>query len=168
MGINLAPQENPMKVSESMTRNPHLTSPKATLREAAQMMAERDIGLLLVGENDRLTGIVTDRDIAIRGIAAGKEPSTAVREVMSDKIRYCYEDQSIEEVAQNMSELRVRRLPVVNRAKRLVGVLSLGDIAKADGQETLTGSALRHISSQPGREAGRSGRSSAAGDRARA
>jgi CBS domain-containing protein len=93
------------------------------------MMAEIDAGAMPVGENDRLIGMITDRDIAIRAVAAGKGPDTPVREVMSSDVKYCYEDEDLDHVAKNMSDIQVRRLPVVDRNKRLVGIVSLGDLA---------------------------------------
>jgi len=92
-------------------------------------MADLDAGVVPVAEKDRLVGIITDRDIAVRGIAKGKGPNANVREVMTDHVKYCFDDQEVDEVSQNMGELKIRRLPVVNRSKRLVGLLSLGDIA---------------------------------------
>jgi CBS domain-containing protein len=138
-----------MKVSDCMTRDVRLTAPTQTLREAAKLMAEMDIGALPVGDNDRLIGMVTDRDIAIRGIARGLGPDTPVREVMT--VKYCFADQTIEEVSRNMGDIRVRRLPVVDRQKRLVGIISLCDIANGDGAIEEAGEALRDIS-QPGGE----------------
>jgi CBS domain-containing protein len=123
-----------MKVSEAMTREVRIADPGNTIREAARMMAEIDAGVLPVGENDKLVGMITDRDIAVRAVAAGKAPDTQIREIMSSDVCYCFEDQEIGEVATNMADIQVRRLPVVNRDKRLVGILSLGDIAQADDQ----------------------------------
>src|SRR5687767_3918953 len=122
-----------MKVSDCMTRDVRVAAPNQSLRDAAQLMAELDVGVLPVGENDRLVGMVTDRDIAIRGIAQGHGPETPVREVMTDTVKYCYEDQSIEEVSRNMGDVQVRRMPVVDRQKRLVGIISLSDIANGEG-----------------------------------
>src|SRR5687767_12809922 len=102
-----------MKVSEAMTREVRLVTPDKPIREAARLMAEMDIGALPVEENDRLIGMITDRDISVRAVAQGRGPDTPVREVMSSEIKYCFEDQSIDEVTQNMGDLRVRRLPVV-------------------------------------------------------
>jgi CBS domain-containing protein len=137
-----------MRVSEAMTRGVKLCTPGQTIREAARTMAEIDAGAMPVGENDRLIGMITDRDIAIRAVAQGKGPDTPVREVMSEHIHYCYEDEEIDDVAQNMGDIRVRRLPVVNREKRLVGILSLGDVARTEGGETV-GDAVVGVS-QPG------------------
>jgi CBS domain-containing protein len=137
-----------MRVSEAMTRNVRLCTPGQTIREAASMMAEIDAGSMPVGENDRLIGMVTDRDIAIRAVAVGKSPDTPVREVMSEHIHYCFDDEEVDDVAQNMGDIKVRRLPVVNRDKRLVGILSLGDVARTEGGETV-GDAVVGVS-QPG------------------
>jgi CBS domain-containing protein len=107
------------------------------------MMIDIDAGVLPVGENDRLVGMLTDRDITIRAVAAGKEPAECkVREVMSPDIKYIYEDELVEDAARNMTELQVRRLPVLNREKRLVGIVSLGDLAlkrKSDAANALKG-----------------------------
>ncbi len=138
-----------MKVREAMTREVRLARPEQSIQEAAKQMAEMDIGALPVEENDRLVGMITDRDIAVRAVAQGRGPDTRVRDVMSSEIRYCFEDQSIDEVMQNMGDLRVRRLPVVNRDKRLVGILSLGDVALEDGAQDEAGEALTQIS-RPG------------------
>jgi CBS domain-containing protein len=137
-----------MRVSEAMTRGVKLCTPGQTIREAARTMAEIDAGAMPVGENDRLIGMITDRDIAIRAVAQGKGPDTPVREVMSEHIHYCYEDEELDDVAQNMGDIRVRRLPVVNREKRLVGILSLGDVARTEGGEAV-GDAVVGVS-QPG------------------
>ncbi len=118
-----------MRVSEAMSRDVQVCTPGSSIRECARTMAEIDAGAIPVGENDRLIGMVTDRDIALRAVAQGKGPDTPVREVMSSEVKYCYEDEDLDHAAKNMAELQVRRLPVVNRDKRLVGILSLGDIA---------------------------------------
>ncbi|HEU4654502.1 MAG TPA: CBS domain-containing protein [Steroidobacteraceae bacterium] len=138
-----------MNVREAMTRDVRLAYPEQTIRQAAQVMAELDVGSLPVEDGDRLIGIITDRDIAIRAVAQGMGADTLVREVMSKDIRYCYEDQTVEEVAQNMGDLQVRRLPVVNREKRLVGILSLGDLARERSGRDGAGQALGEIS-RPG------------------
>ncbi len=140
-----------MKVSDCMTRDVRISAPQQTIRDAAKLMAELDVGILPVGENDRLIGMVTDRDIAIRGVARGCSPDAPVHEVMTDDVKYCFMDQSIEEVSHNMGDIQVRRLPVVDRNKRLVGIVSLSDIANGDGAVEQAGEALRDIS-QPGGE----------------
>src|SRR5215510_9042117 len=122
-----------MQVREAMSRDVKVANPQQRIREVAKAMADTDVGLLPVGENDRLIGMITDRDIAVRAVAAGKGPDTLVREVMTSDVRYCFEDEDLDHVAHNMAEERIRRLPVVNRSKRLVGILSLGDIAAVAG-----------------------------------
>ena len=95
-------------------------------------MKQKDIGFLPVGENDRLIGMITDRDIVIRAIADGQDPAAAkVRDAMTSKTYYCFDDQDVEEICNNLGEIKVRRLPVVNRDKRLVGVVTLGDLAQS-------------------------------------
>lgn len=132
-----------MHVSEIMTRDVTIASPEDSLQKAAAMMTEIDAGLLLVGENDRLVGILTDRDITVRAVAAGLAPDECtVREVMSVDIRYVFDDETVEDAARNMADLQVRRLPVLNRRKRLVGVVSIGDLAlgsKATAAKALNG-----------------------------
>jgi CBS domain-containing protein len=118
-----------MRVSEVMTRDVRVASPDQTIQEAARIMAEIDAGAVPVGENDRLVGMLTDRDIAVRAIAAGKGPGTPVGEVMTRGVRYCFEDEDTEEVCSNLGDQQIRRIPVVDRNKRLVGILSLGDLA---------------------------------------
>src|SRR3954465_9452108 len=115
-----------MRVSQAMTREVKICTPGQPIREVAQTMAAIDAGALPVGENDRLIGMITDRDIAVRAVAQGKSPDTPVRDVMSREVLYCFDDQEIEEVARNMGQMKVRRLPVVNRDKRLVGIISIG------------------------------------------
>jgi CBS domain-containing protein len=139
-----------MRVSEAMTREVYVADPEETIQQAAMGMAGIDVGALPVRENDRLVGMITDRDIAIRGVAEGKGPSAKVRDVMTTDIKYCFEDEDVEHVARNMGDIQVRRLPVVNREKRLVGILSLGDVALTDGNGR-AGEALRLIS-RPGGE----------------
>src|SRR6185503_14358839 len=118
-----------MKVSEAMTKDVRVASPDETIQQAARTMASLDAGVLPVGEKDHLVGMITDRDIAIRGIAQGKGPDAKVRDVMTVDVKYCFEDQDLKEITRNMADIQVRRLPVLNRDKRLVGILSLGDIA---------------------------------------
>jgi CBS domain-containing protein len=139
-----------MRVSEVMTRDIRLASPSQTIQQAARLMAEIDAGALPVGDQDRLVGMITDRDIAVRAVGMGKGPQTEIREVMSSDVMYCFEDDDTESVARNMADQQLRRLPVVNREKRLVGILSLGDIAVTEGERP-AGDALVGIS-QPGGE----------------
>jgi CBS domain-containing protein len=137
-----------MKVSQAMTKDVHVASPEETIKQAARIMADLDAGILPVGEKDHLVGMITDRDIAIRGIAKGKGPKAKVRDVMTKDVKYCFDDQEIGEVTSNMADIQVRRLPVLSRDKRLVGILSLGDIALSRDSED-AGDALRGIS-RPG------------------
>jgi CBS domain-containing protein len=139
-----------MRVSEAMTREVRVANPGQTIREVAKIMAEIDAGAVPVGENDRLVGMITDRDIAIRAVAQGKGPDTPVREVMSKEVKYCFEDEDLEHVAQNMGDIQVRRLPVVNREKRLVGIVSLGDVAQNEDTGT-TGEATAGVSQRGGK-----------------
>jgi CBS domain-containing protein len=137
-----------MKISKVMTRDVRLIEPTQTIQEAAQMMAELDTGIMPVREGDRLVGMITDRDIAVRAVAEGKGPDTPVREVMTDDVKYCFEDDDTGDVARNMADIQVRRLPVLTRDKRLVGIISLGDMAVAEGASQ-AGEAVAGIS-QPG------------------
>ncbi|WP_312166245.1 CBS domain-containing protein [Phenylobacterium sp.] len=133
-----------MKVSDCMTRNVKMANPQETLQDAARMMAELDAGVLPVAEGDRLVGMITDRDICVRGVALGKGPDAAVADVMSHEVKYCYEDDESDAVLRNMGDIQVRRLPVLNRDKRLIGIVSLADLASV-GQTARTGEALGGI-----------------------
>ena len=139
-----------MRVSEAMTRDVRIATPGQSIREVAKIMRELDAGAMPVGENDRLVGMITDRDIAIRAVGQGKGPDTPVRDVMSKEVQYCYEDEDLEHVAQNMGDIQVRRLPVVNRDKRLVGIVSLGDVAQNEDIQT-TGEATAGVSQRGGK-----------------
>ena len=135
-----------MQIRDVMTREVDLVDPTTVLTDAARLMRDGDVGVLPVGENDRLIGVVTDRDIVVRALANSRNPdSTPVREAMSDKVFYCFDDQSTEEVAANMGDQQIRRLPVVNRDKRLVGIVTLGDLS-AGGATREAGAALGLIS----------------------
>ncbi len=124
-----------MQIREIMTRNVELLSPDDTIQEAARRMRDEDIGSLPVAENDRLVGYVTDRDIVVRGLADAGGPDQKVREVMTERVLYCFDDERVEDVAANMAKNQVRRLPVLTREKRLVGIVALGDIATKAGEE---------------------------------
>ena len=139
-----------MKVSQIMTRDVRLLSPDQTIREAASLMADVDVGSLPVGDNDRLVGIITDRDIVIRAIAQGKSADTKVAEVMSKEMLYCFDTDEIDDVARNMGKAQVRRLPVVNSDKRLVGIVSLGDLARNDDPTTI-GRTVSRVSTPGGK-----------------
>jgi len=117
------------QLKDVMSRDVKVISPEATMREAAQQMRDGNFGMMPVGENDRMIGAISDRDIAIRGIAEGKGLETKVRDIMSDGIYWSYEDDSVEQAAKLMSEHQVRRLAVVDSDKRLVGIVALGDFA---------------------------------------
>src|SRR5262245_5169505 len=104
-----------MKVKEAMSKDVCIANPDETIQEAARTMARLDAGVLPVGEKDRLVGMITDRDIAIRGVAQGKGPSAKVRDVMSTDVKYCFDDQGVKEITRNMADIQVRRLPVLNR-----------------------------------------------------
>jgi CBS domain-containing protein len=134
-----------MRIAEVMTRDVRIASPDETLRQAASMMAAIDAGILPVGDHGRLVGMITDRDIAIRGVGTGLGPDSAIREVMSKEVKYCFEDDDLEEVSRNMGDIQVRRLPVLDHDKKLVGIVSLGDLAI----ERDTDSALADIASEP-------------------
>jgi CBS domain-containing protein len=134
------------KLSEVMTRNVQVISPDATIKEAAQQMRGGDFGMLPVGENDRMIGAISDRDIAIRAIAEGKQSNTRVRDVMSDGIVWAYDSDSVEEAARLMSEHQIRRLPVVDKDKRLVGIVALGDFAVESADIVPAAEALAEIS----------------------
>lgn len=136
-----------MLVQDAMSREVRTVAPETTIAEAARIMADADIGALPVAAGDRLTGMVTDRDIAIRAVAIGKGPQTTVGEVMTHDVLYCHEDEDITHVCENMADMQVRRLPVVDVDKRLIGILSLSDIADARAKEA--GEALEGIT-RPG------------------
>src|SRR4051794_34872667 len=119
-----------MKIQEIMSPDVHCIGPDNTLVEAAGLMRALDIGAIPVTENDQLLGMLTDRDLTERSVAEGKDPNTsAVRETMSEGIISIFDDQTVEEAARLMEQKQIRRLPVLNRSKRLVGIVSLGDLA---------------------------------------
>src|SRR5215475_11396105 len=121
-----------MKVSDAMTPDVQLCTPDDTLKDVAEPMMALNVGLLPVTDGDRLVGMISDRDIVTRGVAMGLGPDSLVRSVMTEDVKYCFEDQDLDEVTQNMGEIQVRRLPVLSRDKRLVGIIALGDIALVD------------------------------------
>lgn len=118
-----------MKISEVMTRGVQTVTPEQSIHEAAALMVRIDSGALLVNDQERLVGMITDRDITTRAVAVGLGGDTRVAEVMSSGVRYCFEDDDIEAVASNMASNQLRRMPVLDRDKRLVGIVSLGNIA---------------------------------------
>ncbi|HEY0914509.1 MAG TPA: CBS domain-containing protein [Solimonas sp.] len=139
-----------MKVSECMSQDVCVAMPDMSLRDAATLMADIDAGALPVRDGDRLVGMITDRDIAIRGIAAGLGPEARVRQAMSSEVKYCYEDEDTEHVVRNMGDIQVRRLPVLNRDKRLVGIVALADLACTAADRRNLGAALSDISRESG------------------
>ena len=137
-----------MKVSEVMTPQARIASPDDSLSHIAKVMADEHIGFLPVGENDRLVGMITDRDMVVRALAKGRDGNSHVRDCMTKDVKYCFEDDELDKVVRSMGEQKVRRMPVINRDKRLVGVVSLGDEARNGGQG-MVGDALSHIA-EPG------------------
>ena len=134
------------QIKELMSRDVKMISPNTTIAEAAKKMRDGDFGMLPVGEGDIMVGTISDRDIAIRAVAEDKGVATKVQDVMSKGVAWVYEDDSVEQAAMIMSEHQVRRLPVVNREKRLVGILALGDLAVQSAEARPTALALAEIS----------------------
>ena len=134
-----------MKISECMTAQPHIMAPEQSIQEAARVMEEMNIGFLPVGQDNQLVGVVTDRDIAVRGIGRGVDGATQVQQVMSKDVRHCFEDDNVDAVLSNMGQLQMRRMPVLNRDNQVTGVVSLGDLSQV-GQEASTADALSEIS----------------------
>ena len=134
------------QLKDLMSRDVKVIGPDMSIAEAAKAMRDGDFGMMPVGENDRMIGTISDRDIAIRAIAEGKDAATKVRDVMSTGVAWAYEDDSVEQAAKTMSERQVRRLPVVNRDKRLVGIVALGDFAVERSEIKPAAEALSEIS----------------------
>ena len=118
-----------MRVAEVMIRGAFIVQADETIRTAARLMADEDIGFLPVVDDDRMVGVLTDRDIAMRCVARGISGNSSVGALMTPRVSYCFEDDDLDEAVANMAVLQLRRMPVVNRAKRLCGVLSLADVA---------------------------------------
>ena len=137
-----------MKVSEVMTREVQTVSPDQPAQDAASFMLQANAGSIPVIDGERLIGMITDRDIAVRGVAKGYGPDTPVRELMSNDIVCAQEDDNVEDVATKMSEAQVRRLPVIDQDQRLCGIVSLGDLARETNSESAH-EALEGVS-QPG------------------
>jgi CBS domain-containing protein len=136
-----------MKVSEIMTPNVEVLSPSATLQEAAQKMRDLDVGSIPVCDGERIQGIVTDRDITIRATADGYDPkSTSIDLVMTPGVHWCYEDDDLEAAEKLMKDHQVRRILVMNRDKKLTGIVSLGDVAVDANQDRETAQTLEGIS----------------------
>ena len=135
-----------MNVCDILTPNVEVIPPEASLCEAAQKMHARDIGMLPVREDGRLIGALTDRDIVTRAVAKGYDPvNTPVREIMTPHITCCHADDNIQEVARIMEEEQIRRLPVVDSAKQLVGIVSVGDLALRTHDEQLLEEVMEHV-----------------------
>lgn len=134
------------QLKDVMSRDVKMVTPETTIREAAQQMRDGDFGMLPVAENDRMIGAISDRDIAVRAVADDKDPATPVREVMTAGVCWAYEDDPVDVAARIMSERQVRRLPVVDRDKRLVGIVSLGDFAVQRDDREPAAEALSGIS----------------------
>ena len=133
------------KLKDLKSRDVKIISSDMTIKDAASQMRDGDFGMMPVGEHDRLIGAISDRDIAIRAIAEGKDTGTKVRDVMSEGVAWAYEDDSVEEAAEIMNVRQVRRLPVVDRDKRLVGIVALGDFAVASSEIRPAAQALSEI-----------------------
>ena len=134
------------QLKDLMSRNVQVIAPDMTIEDAAKRMRDGDFGMMPVGENDRMIGTISDRDIAIRGVAERKDAGTRVRDVMSAGVTWVYEDNSVEEAVVLMSEHQVRRLPVLDRNKRLVGIVALGDLAVEHSSARPAAEALAQIS----------------------
>ena len=135
------------QIKDVMSRDVQVISPDATLTEAARCMRDGNFGMMPVGENDRMIGAISDRDIAIRAVAEGCDPnSTKVRDAMSEGVCWAYDDEPVERAAELMSRQQIRRLPIVNRDKRLVGIVALGDLATRETQKKPATKALSEIS----------------------
>lgn len=136
-----------MLAKDIMSKKPNLLPPTATLRQAAQEMKTNDCGFIPIGENDRLIGTVTDRDITTRATAEGRDPnSTTLREVMTKDIQYCFESDNLEKVVEHMEKEQIRRLVVLNKDKRITGIISLGDIATRSKDLKLSGRLTEAVS----------------------
>ena len=134
------------QIKDIMSRDVQVISPDATIAEAAKCMRDGDFGMMPVGENDRMIGAISDRDIAVRDLAEGRDASAKVRDVMSEGIHWAFEDDPVEKAAKIMSEHQIRRLPIVSRDKRLVGIVALGDLAVRETESEPAAEALCEIS----------------------
>ena len=143
-------EEVEMQLKEVMTRGVETITPDTGLRQAAQTMKRLDVGVLPVCDRETLVGVVTDRDLTIRGLAEGNT-SACVEQVMTPEVVFCFEDQDVTEAASLMEKRQIRRLPVLDQDKRLVGMLSLGDLATGTGDQALAGEILERVS-QPSKE----------------
>jgi len=134
------------QLKDVMTERVKILNPETTIKDAASQMRDGDFGLMPVGENDRLIGTLSDRDIVLRAVAEGRDSGTRVRDVMSEKVLWAYDNDSVEKACQIMSENQIRRLPIINTDKRLVGIVALGDLAIGASSPKPAGQALSGIS----------------------
>ena len=140
-----------MQLKDIMTPGAEVIAPEASIYEAAEKMSHRDIGPLPVCDGTRLVGMLTDRDITVRAVAAGRNPlTTLVRDVMTPDVVYGFEDEEVQDAAHLMAQYQIRRLPVLNRNKHLVGMVALGDLAVHPGTQPVTAAVLGQVS-EPGK-----------------
>lgn len=138
-----------MRLRDVMTPRPECVSPATPIGEVASMMKAKNIGMVLVAEHDRLVGALTDRDIVVRGIAEGWDPRTArTADIMTSRAAFCYEDQDVADAVRIMEEKQLRRLAVLNRDKKLVGVVSLSDLAAKMDNPTISGEVMQHVAAR--------------------
>lgn len=140
-----------MKIRQILTQNPEVISPRARICEAARLMRDLDIGMLPVCDGERLVGSITDRDLTIRAVADGCDAlSTRVSDIMTPEVFYCFDDSEVEEAAHLMEDKQIRRLPILDRSKRLIGIVSLGDLALRSRNGPLTEEVLECVSEPAG------------------
>jgi CBS domain-containing protein len=136
-----------MRIAEIMTQDPEVITSEFFLKDAALKMRELDVGMLPIAKDDRLVGMLTNRDITIRATAEGRDPKrTKVQDVMTPEVVYCFEDQDVSEAAKLMQEKQIRRLPILNREKRLIGIVSLGDVAVHSGEKSVVAETIKEVS----------------------
>jgi CBS domain-containing protein len=138
-----------MRISDIMSRDVQVVRAEAPIREAAELMARIDVGALPVCDGRRLQGMVTDRDIVVRGLAKGLGADATIAQVMTEGVEYCFEDDDLTEVADKMAASQIRRIPVVDRDKNLVGIVSLGDVAR-EAKPAEAGDVLEEVSQPAG------------------
>ena len=140
-----------MNLANVMTRDAECVAPGDSIAHVAQRMRDLNVGAMPVCDQDRLAGMITDRDITVRATADNRDPAeTTVAQVMSANVNYCFEDEDISNAVQIMEQKQIRRLPILDRSKRLVGIVSLGDLAVKAHNDELTGEALEQISEPVG------------------